>query len=82
MIANIAAMTIGFGLGTACAVIAISVTLSQVLEKIFPSGTATEAKPETTETKPEENERLKKQIENFLNYNGSSKGQIEIGDDE
>ena len=72
-------------MGTACTIIAISVTLSQVFSKLMPSGIKEEEKAPQKEEQSginEGNERIKKQIENFLNYNGSAKGQIEIGDDE
>ncbi len=74
------AMVIGFVLGAGCVILAqASGKLSAGSDK-----RAEQSPAPTTIAKENVSERaqLQKQWENFLNYDGTTKGQVEIGGDE
>ena len=79
----IAAMTIGFGLGAASATIAILFAMSQFCGKFeMPNNGKTEKDISNEREVEQKQEALQKQWENFMNYDGTEKGQMQIGEDD
>lgn len=71
------AMVIGFVLGAGCAIIAGR----NITESVHTNTDNATHREETSAAGVSEDERLKKQFENFLNYDGTDKGQVSIGDE-
>ena len=79
----ITAIIIGFGMGAICTTIAISVVISQITSKEDTSNNDKIKQDISNEREVEQKqEALQKQWENFMNYDGTEKGQMQIGEDD
>ncbi len=72
------AMIIGFAMGAGCVLLAIREERRDCAGR--PQSTHDDS-AHTEEACGEVDEALKRQLENFLNYDGTSKGQMPIGDE-
>ncbi len=75
-------MAVGVALGAACAIIAIGVVLVlKPSQSAVPTARPVGEPFGKVTAEDEESKKLKKQWENFLNYDGTEKDQMPIGEE-